>query len=88
MGAFNALVDGHVANPDPGPPPPDGGATAGPEPHHMGVHIADLQGTRPLAGDHNIPFHVGCLGLAALLLVVALRLAGFKFAVAGNIGRG
>jgi hypothetical protein len=85
MTAFNALMDtgyGPVA-PAPAPPPAQGSVQS-----PIGPHIADMQGMRPLTGDHNIPLHVGFLGLLALTVVVFLRLIGFRFAVAGRIGTG
>lgn len=94
MSAFNALIDGYVTAPDPGPAPVDSnsgatmGAVMGPSPAQMGPHIADLQGTPPIFGDHNTPLHVAFLGLLALGLVVGLRLMGFRFSVAGNVGLG
>lgn len=91
--AFNALVDGYVTNPDPGPVPTDSnagatrGAMMGPSPANT-ASAADLQGTPPLTGSHNTPLHVAFLGLLALGVVILLRKAGFRFSVAGNIGVG
>lgn len=91
MSAFNALIDGYGAAPDPGPPPTDSnagatqGAAMGPAPVQ---NAADLQGTSPLFGQHNTPLHVAFLGLIALGVVIALRLAGFRFSVAGAGGLG
>jgi hypothetical protein len=90
MSAFNSLTDGYVTSPDPGPPPSDSnagatrGATMGP--NVSGVHISALQGTPPLTGAHNTPLHVAFLGIVALLVVILLRKAGFRFSVAGSIG--
>lgn len=88
MTAFNALIDdGYTAAPDPGPPPTDNnagatmGAVMGPAPH-----AAAIQGTPPLTGRHNTPLHVAFLGLIALGIVILLRKAGFRFAVAGSLG--
>jgi hypothetical protein len=80
---YNALMDGYATAPDPGPPP-DAGATVS----SVGPHIADVQGSPPLTGAHNIPLHVGFLGILALAVVVFLRLVGFRFSVAGRIGSG
>jgi hypothetical protein len=94
VGAYNALMDGYVTSPDPGPPPTDsnGGATAGasvgPHPSQMGPHISALQGMPPLNGAHNIPLHVGVLGILALALVIVIRLLGFRFSAVGKIGAG
>lgn len=91
--AFNALVDGYVANPDPGPLPTNnnGGATMGavmgPAPDDTSSAAA-IQGTPPLTGRHNTPLHVAFLGLVALGVVILLRVAGFRFSGAGNIGVG
>lgn len=87
MTAFNALMDSSLLAPEPAPPPgPDQGTATGPA--HMGIHIADLQGTPPLRGDHNIPLHVGFLGILALGVVVVLRLLGFRFSAVGQIATG
>ena len=93
MSAFNPLTDGYVSAPEPAPPSESNagatmGATMGPSPSQMGPHIADLQGTSPLLGSQNIPLHVGFLGLLALGVVMLLRLLGFKFSAAGNLGVG
>lgn len=93
MSAFNSLLDYGVTAPAPAPPyDSNGNATAGasmgPAPAQTGVHIAALQGTPPLRGEHNIPLHVAFLGLLALGLVVALRYMGFRFSAVGKIGVG
>lgn len=80
--AFNSLVDGFVANPDPGTLPTDSnagatqGAVMGPTPSQA-ANAADLQGTPPLTGAHNTPLHVAFLGLVALGVVILLRKLGF-----------
>lgn len=88
-GPFNALVDGFTMSPAPAPPPAAAsGGVAGPSPSQAGPSIADVQGVPPLRGDHNIPLQVGFLGLAALAIVIGLRLLGFRFSVAGKVGVG
>lgn len=91
MSAFNALVDSYLASPAPAAPPADiasGGMTVGPSPHQAGPRISDLQGVPPLRGDHNIPLQVGFLGIVALIVVIGLRLAGFKFSGTASVGVG
>jgi hypothetical protein len=93
VSAFNALTDGFVSAPAPAAPTESNagatmGAAMGPSPSQMGQTIADLQGTPPLTGEHNIPLHVGFLGVLALTVVIVLRLLGFKFSAAGNLGVG
>ena len=91
--AFNALTDGFVMNPDPGPVPTsdNGGATLGAVmgPTTTGnAAAADLQGTPPLTGSHNTPLQVAFLGLIALGVIILLRKAGFRFSVAGKLSAG
>jgi hypothetical protein len=93
VSAWNALTDGYVSAPEPAPPAESNagatqGATMGPHPSQMGAHIAELQGTPPLTGEHNLPLHVGFLGLLALGVVILLRMLGFNFSGAGKIGIG
>jgi hypothetical protein len=83
--AFNALIDGYGYGANPAPPDPTQGQTNSPA---FAPHAGAIQGTPPLFGPHNTPLHVGLLGVAALLIVIGLRLAGFRFSVAGNLGRG
>lgn len=85
--AYNALVDGYgyTGAPDPGPVGDVGSVQA----HSSTMpHIADLQGMPPIFGDHNIPLHVGMLGLLALAIVVGLRALGFTFSGAVGVGIG
>jgi hypothetical protein len=89
--SFNTLVDGYVTSPNPGPLPTSDnanstmGAVMGPTPAGS---AAAVQGTPPLTGSHNTPLQVGFLGLVALGVIILLRKAGFRFAVAGKIGAG
>lgn len=84
--AYNALVDfGYGSSPDPGPVP---GPVGGDVHSSVGPHIADVQGVPPIFGDHNIPLHVAFLGIAALAIVVGLRLLGFRFSGAAGVGIG
>lgn len=91
--AFNALMDGYVMTPDPGPLPTDNnaGATMGAVmgPNVGATATAGLSvGTPPLTGLHNIPLHVALLGLIALGVIVLLRKLGFRFSVAGKLTAG
>lgn len=84
--AFNALTDGYVMSPDPGPPAADNnsgatmGAVMGPSP----ANAAASQGVPPLTGSHNTPLQVGFLGLLALGVVILLHMAGFRFSGAAG----
>jgi hypothetical protein len=84
--AFNALTDGYVTSPDPGPPDSGSnsgatrGAVMGPSP----ANVAALQGTPPLTGAHNTPLQVGFIGLIALGIVILLHMAGFRFSGAAG----
>lgn len=88
--AYNALVDGYVTSPSPGPLPTDNnanatmGASMGP---NLSARAAASIGTPPLTGQHNTPLQVGFLGLIALGIVILLRKLGFRFSVAGKLGR-
>lgn len=91
MSAFNTLTDGYVASPAPAPPPTDmsaAGGIVGPSPGQAGPRISDLQGIRPLSGNHNIPLQVGFLGIVALVVVIGIRLLGFKFSGTASLGVG
>jgi hypothetical protein len=89
--AWNTLTDGYVSAPNPGPLPTgdNGGATMGAVmgPTAAG-NAAAVQGTPPLTGSHNTPLQVAFLGLVALGVIILLRKAGFRFAVAGKLGAG
>lgn len=89
--AFNQLVDGITYGTQATPAfNNNAGATAGavmgPSPANTNA-AASLQGSRPLTGPHNTPLHIAAIALAALLVLWAVRHAGFSFAVAGKIGR-
>lgn len=91
--AFNTLMDSYVTSPSPGPVPTadNGGATlgAGMGPSPAGAAAAaDLQGTPPLFGGHNLPLHVAIIGLIAFAVIILLRKAGFRGMVAGRVSVG
>lgn len=43
-------------------------------------------GTGDLAGDHNTPLHIGSFVIAAVVVVIALQVLGFRFVVSAGIG--
>lgn len=45
-------------------------------------------GTGDLTGVHNTPLHVSGLVIFAIILVIGLRMTGFRFVVGANIASG
>lgn len=93
--AFNALVDGYVATPNPGPLPTDNnagatqGAVMGPNVSAgVSANTSASVGSPPYTGMHNTPLHVAFLGLLALGIIILLRRAGFRFSAVGKLGVG
>lgn len=46
----------------------------------------DSVGTGDLTGSHNTPLHIGSFVVAAVVVVVALQILGFRFVVSAGIG--